>query len=346
MHMKKLLLLLFAGWCLQGFLPAQTPYWCETFDIGQGWSLDENWSVADGKLRFYWSPASINFDLSAVSPVISLDAGTQQISIIQYLDAFNSSSPPETAEIILLCNGTEDILWSHQLSSGNWGQTNGSELMLDISNYGGEDIRIKFRTYGFNTYNWNWWDIFELRLITLFENDVAITQITGPTVMDAHETATWQLAVSNLGSQPQSGFSLNLKSYRYGETIGEMLVEEPLGPQETVSFSFDWTPDTAQNTALFGTVSIQGDEFQDNDRSNGHFVRVRPDMAVNVLVWDHDNAIQTIIDPETGEMLEPSAALMRVLDDAGIMYDYAAGLPANLYDYDIVMATMGCYCVS
>ena len=344
--MKKLLLLLFVTVILHGFTQAQTPYWNETFDSGQGWSLDENWQIADGKLRFYWSPTITNFDLSATSSTISLMENTQELIVTQYLDAYASGSPPEKAEVILIHNGEEDVLWYHELSSGNWGQSNGSELICDISSYGGENVQIKFRTHGPSTFNWNWWDVFEVKITTLLENDLTITDISGPTVLEEDETGTWELTVRNIGSQPQTGFTLDLLSFKFGEMIGNALVEDVINPQEDLVYEFSWTPDTAQNTALSGKVSLDGDEFEGNNHSASHFVRVKPDLDIDILVWDNDNAIQTITDPEHGDLIEPSTALIRTLDAAGLEYDYVWSLPDDLFSYDIVFATMGCYCVS
>lgn len=346
MNMRKILYLLFMVFILHGVASAQTPYWNESFDNPQGWSLDENWNIANGKLRFNWSPTITNFDLSAVSSVVSLMDNTQELIVVQYLDAFGFGSPPEVAEIIIMKDGDEEVLWSYTLDDGNWGQQNGTELILDISAYGGSDVQFKFRTYGPTTYNWNWWDIFEMQLTTLLDNDLTVKQISGPAVLDAQETGIWQLTVKNLGSQPQSGFDVNLYSYKFGELIGNMQIQDVVDPQQASAYEFEWTPDTSQNTALFGEVILEGDEFSDNNKSISHFVRVRPDLEIKILVWDNDNGIETITDPEMGDVIQPSTALMRVLDAAGLDYDYVSGIPDDLFSYDMVFATMGCYCVS
>ena len=60
--MKKLLylLLLVMLFKLPGI--AQTPFWVEDFGTGQGWTLEDNWTIEAGKLNFYWSPSLTNFD--------------------------------------------------------------------------------------------------------------------------------------------------------------------------------------------------------------------------------------------------------------------------------------------
>ena len=125
-----------------------------------------------------------------------------------------------------------------------------------------------------------------------------------------------------------------------------MDVSDPIEPGEIKTFTFDWTPTIAHNTALYGIVINEGDEFDQNNVSKSHFVRVKPDIEFDILVWDNDNSIKTISDPENGDMIQPSTGLTRVLNAAGLNYDYCVSLPDNLFSYEILFGTMGCYCVS
>lgn len=327
-------------------LLAQTPYWAEEFDTGLGWSLDENWNIANGKMQFYWSPTIYNFDLSAVSPIINLLENTEELIVTQYLDAFGASTPSEVAEIIIMVSGDEYLLWDHALSSGNWGQSNGSEVILDISEFAGQDVQFKFRTYGPSTYEWNWWDIFRMEITIMLQTDLTAIGVEGPSVLDITETGQWSLEVKNIGSETQSDYTLKLFSFKYGDLIGTLDISEPIAPTETKTFTFDWTPPIAQSTALYGVVIAEGDEYGPNNVSGSHFVRVNPDIDFNILVWDRDNSIATIIDPEVGDMIQPSTGLTRALDAAGLNYDYCTSLPDDLFSYDILYGTMGCYCVS
>lgn len=327
-------------------LAAQTPCWVEEFNSSQGWTLDENWTIADGKLRFYWSPTITNFDLTATSPVVSLIENTQELIVNQFLDTFGSSYPSEVAEISIVVSGEPQILWSYEISAGNWGMTNGTDLILDISNYSGQNVQFQFRTYGPSTYNWDWWDVFSLTVTSMLENDLTVAQIDGPANLNPNETGTWNVSVKNIGSMVQTGFMLNLVSLNYYDIIAAMNINEVINPQETKVYSFDWTPEYAYNTVLRAEVQLEGDEFSENNMSKGHFVRIKPNIEFSVLVWDYDNSIETVTDPEIGDIIQPSTGLERVLQAAGIEYDFVNYLPNNLNDYDIVFSTMGCYCVS
>jgi len=344
--MKKVLLFLaiFALCKMPG--SAQTIYWVENFSSNNGWALQQNWSISGGKLAFFWSPTVTNFDLSAISPPVELHANVQELIVKQHLNAFSASNPPETAEISLVTSSSEHLLWSHTLNMGNWGNSAGSEIEFDISQFAGQTVQFKFRTYGLTTWNWNWWHVFDLKLSAMFENDLAALNITGPNVLNQNETGTWNLGVKNFGSQPQTGFSISMFSMRYGSLIGTVNVAETIQPQQTMTFNFDWTPTFVHNTALYAVVNLEGDEFIANNISESFFVRVKPDQEISVLVWDWDNGISTVVCPEQGDLIRPTMALSRALDKTGITYQLENILPPSLAGYDIVFASLGCYCLS
>jgi hypothetical protein len=346
MPVKKLFILTLI-WlaCISVSLRAQTIYWAEEFNSGQGnWSLEDNWSVTTGMLQFYWTPNWTNFDLSAVSPLITLPENIAELTVIQYLDVF-SGTGNEFAEINIRIGSESFVLWNYNLVGGNWGNATGSELIFPLSEYAGQDVQVEFRTYGIDTYNWNWWNVFEIKMSAMFEKDLAVDDISGPVTIDILEQGTWTVDVKNYGSQPQSGYSVKLFCHKTGNMIGNVEVTETLSPQETASYSFQWSSNAAYNTAFYGVVELEGDVFAANNISKSNFVRIDPGFEFDILVWDYDNAIQTVTCPEEGDLIEPSAALMRALDVAGYDYNVVNSLPADLLNYEIVFSTMGCYCV-
>lgn len=327
-------------------MQAQTVYWEENFNSGQGeWTLEDNWTVAAGKLEFYWTPSWTNFDLSAKSPLISLPENIAEITFLQYLDVF-SGTGNEFAEIALHSGSESTVLWNYNLVNGNWGDPSGSELTFPIAEFGGQDVQIEIRTYGIDSYNWNWWDVFEIRMSALFEKDLAVNAIDGPNSVELLEEGTWTVDVKNFGSQPQAGYTVKMFCYKTGNMIGSITVPGIIEPQEILTYSFQWSSNAAFNTAFYGIVELDGDVFEANNISKSKFVRVDPGIDFDILVWDNDNAIQSVTCPEQGDLIEPSTALTRALDVAGYEYTYAVSLPADLNNYEIIFSTMGCYCVS
>lgn len=326
-------------------ISAQTPYWTEDFNIDQGWAVEDNWLIEGGKLEFYWNPSISNFDASAISPIITLHESIGELIVNQYLDVFSTSSN-EMAEISIMYDGGEDVLWSYALASGSWGEMSGTDIEFPLETYAGMDVQFKFRTFGADTYNWNWWSVFSLTLMVYLDQDLAVTQISGPTQVDLLETGTWNIEVKNTGSQTVSDFIVKLYDYKTAELIGSLDITDEIEPQGSGMYGFDWNSSAAYNTIFYGMVEYEADEFEGNNVSGSHFVRVNPDIDFNIMVWDNDNGIATVVCPEQGDEIEPSTSLTRALDAAEYDYSYYTYLPEELHMYDIVFSTMGCFCVS
>lgn len=344
--MKKVLLFLVLLALSNIPVSSQTVYWTESFDNTSGWSLQQNWTISEGKLEFSWYPSTPNFDFSALSPAIALQANVQELIVKQHLSIFGTSNPPEVAEIYLLTATSQHLLWSHTLNQGSWGVEFGSEIAFNVSAFAGQSIQLKFRTFGLYTWNWNWWQIFDLKLTALFENDLAALEITGPNLLTVNQTGTWNAEVKNLGSQPQQGFAVSFYSLRFGNLVGTVNVAQTLIPQQTATVTFNWTPAFVHNTMLYAVVNVPGDEFSGNNSSKNYFVRIKPEYNFSILVWDNDNGIASVICPDQGDLIRPTTSLLRTLDKAGLTYDVVNALPQSLNGYNIVFVSLGCYCLS
>jgi hypothetical protein len=342
--MVKLVLLCFLLLFMRIPLTGQTAYWHEDFSSVQGWTLDDNWTLLDGKIQFYWSPVISNFDLSLTSPQITLDQNTTNLVIKQYLDIWLGTND-EYAEVILITDNGEVLLWEYPLANGNWGSPAGSNLIIPIAQYAGTQVRVKFRTHGLNTINWNQWDLFDVKIMALFDYDLAVTDISGPVSVLVLESGTWTTAVTNLGTQSMTNFTVNIFDYKTNSLIGSAVEEGFIQPGQTNTYAIGWSSATVFNTSFYATVSAQDDMFSGNNTYGSWFVRIKPDIDINVLVWNNDNGIPTIVCPENGDLVRPSVGLTRVLQAADINFTMVTQLPPNLNGYDIVLATMGCYCV-
>jgi hypothetical protein len=344
--MKRILLQLALLALVNMPLHPQTSYWTESFDFGGEWTLQDNWHISEGKLHFFWHPQVLNFNLTALSPAIQLVSETETLKVRQYLEIYGSSSPSEMAEILLVAEGEEHLLWSHALSAGSWGAHTGSMLDLDVGDFAGQTVHLKFRTHGPATYQWSKWELFDLQLEATFANDLAAYAISGPTTVDADSGGTWALEVRNLGSQSQSSFNVSMYSQKFGDLLGTVNVEEPIYPQQSVEVAFEWLPDFEHNTLIYAELSSPLDEFSGNDVSSSHFLRVGPAFDFNVLLWNNDNGINTVTCPEQEDFVRPTVLLGRALSNAGINYNLVNSLPLDLSAYDIIIASLGCYCLS
>ncbi len=326
---------------------SQTTIWEENFNTAPpGWSLEGNWEFIPGEMEMYFYPVVLDYDFSAISPPVFIPPNVGDLTISQFLEVYEPSVSTEQCEIAILSDDMDSVVWGYHLSTGNWGGLGGEDLVIPMASFAGTNVRIKFRTWGPTTDAWYGWYVYALSLSASFNNDLSALSVMGPNNVMLNQQADWTLIVKNSGLSPQSGYTVRLFNIKTGDEIGSCLITDVLDPGEIKPVSFSWTPDEIQNTALFGTVTEEGDEYEVNNTSSSHFVRVEPDMVYNILVWDNDNDIETIMDPETGIMEQADAGITKALDDAGIDYTYTNTLPDDPSGWDIIFATMGCYCLS
>ena len=65
---------------------------------------------------------------------------------------------------------------------------------------------------------------------------------------------------------------------------------------------------------------------------------------VRVLIWDNDN-MSTVTNPDTWQRVCCESGLKKALTDNGIAFDSVDHLPADLSAYDILMVTLGVWCL-
>ena len=344
--MKKPLILLLFLLAFYFSVSAQTTFWEDEFEVNSGWSLDKNWKITNDILNLSVDSLMFDFDISAISPIISIPEDPQTLYISQFLGIFDPSVTTEKAEISIIFNGNENILWSYDLIEGNWGNNNGTELSFPINDYAGLDIQLRFRSFGPSNNAWLGWKIFNVNLTAYFNNDLGIINIDGPNNININETGEWDVEVKNFGLESQSNFTIELYSYKSNDYIYSTIFSNDLASGETEIISLSWTATQTLNTTLYAKVILPGDEFENNNLSQNHFLRIEPDFDYNVLVWDNDNGISTIVDPEGGNLIQGHEGLTKTLNKAGVTYDFVQSLPEQILDYDIILTTMGCYCLS
>jgi hypothetical protein len=321
---------------------AETIYWEETFDYNTGeWSLEQNWTIADGKLELYWYPTVSPYDLSAISPLISLPFNVGDLVVTQYVNVFSIVN--EVAEIIINHDGIQQVLWSYEMINGNWGSEGGTDIIFPLTDFAGEDIQVEFRSHGNSTYNINWWSIFNVAVTALFDNDMVALGVEGPTNLQPGTSGSWTASVRNGGLLEQTEYTVELCKYG-GDVVSSIQVYEPLQPGETADFDFDWMPVDQENTGIYCTVQLAADEYNDNNISDCSYLRVAEPQNYEVLVWDNDNE-SDYYHPETGAYLGTEMGIKEALDKNGISYTSTTYLPEDLTTYDAIFIALGIYCV-
>jgi len=343
---KKLTILLLLALLLR--LPgwAQTVVWNEAFDhLPPGWNLSGNWDVTDGSMTMFYYPVVANYEFIALSPEFVVPVTGADLTVTQFADVYTTYVTNEVCEISLVGNGINEILWSYELINGPWGDYPGQPLTLDLDNYSGETVQLKFRSFG-NTSQAIWgWFIFSIDMVTLFDHDLCVTGISGPGYLDPNQSGTWTVEIENLGSQPQTGFEIDLFSSKEANEIATAYFDQTLQPGQSGTAQLQWSTDEVHNTSIDARIVSNTDQYSENNRSKPAFLRIEPEFPYTVLVWDNDNGIPNIVNYETGQEEDASTGIVNALDLAGINYDLVQTLPADITFWDIVIVTMGCYCL-
>jgi hypothetical protein len=183
-------------------------------------------------------------------------------------------------------------------------------------------------------------------ITSLFDNDLIASAVYGPTRVEVNEQAYWDVKVTNVGLSPQTGYDVKLFSYKSGDQLGAIHVNDILYPGQTGMYEIPWTATEVQNTCLYGVVVAQNDEYPVNNSTPSHFLRIEPAETFSILFWDNDNGLETVENPESGELEESHTGLLKALNYAGIQYEYTHTLPSDLLKYDLIIITLGCYCYS
>jgi len=324
---------------------SQSVYWEETFTPAPAdWSLDANWSFSGGTLTLSWSPTITNYNLSAVSPVLSLPDNVGDLIVTQFIDAYSPVNEIMAIGVIV-DGGLPQELWQYELIGGNWGAAGGEDVVLSLSEFAGEDIQLEFRSYGASTYNFDYWYIYNVMITALFDNDLAAVEVLGPPNAEIDQPDLWQVNVRNIGMLEQNSFTVKLyQASGMGLELGSIDVLETIQPLDVVAFNFFWTPDVLGDTELYGKVILAGDECQNNDMTQNLDVTIFPEGERQYLLWDNDNN-SYYTDPNTGATKNCEDGLEEALSANGINYQLVTQLPKVLRNYNVVFACLGLYCV-
>jgi len=148
------------------------PGWHEPFGSDwatTGWTTlgsPNNWLWSAGYAYLYWSPTVLDYDMSLISPVISLPDDPLDIydlTISMYIDDY-SADTGEVMEIWVIHDTGEYMIFEWDLDENDdWGISGGTDWVYeDMSQYAGQTIQYKFRSHGGSTYNFNYWYIYDI----------------------------------------------------------------------------------------------------------------------------------------------------------------------------------------
>ncbi len=345
--MRKLIYLLSLFLMFQFLSFAQTIVISEDFEGDlSGWQFEGNWYQEPGYIFLYYHPVTLDYDFWVISPEFDIPTTGGDLIMNHFIDVYTMNVTNERCEIFVIIDDEENLVWEHELTDGAWGDIFGTDMLVPLDEFLGETVRLKFRSHGAKS-NALWgWFIFNLNLTTFFNHDLAALEITGPGHLQPNQTGEWMLNVKNLGLVAATGFDVKLYSYKDNTPIADASFSGLINPGETGQAAISWSSEVVHNTVIYAVVEDDDDQFVKNNKSKNHFLRIAPEQNFSVLLWDNDNGIATVVNPETGVMQHPNFGIEKALQTAGIQYTYSTNLPASIGQYDVILTTLGCYCLS
>lgn len=327
-----LILILLSSTLLWG----QAVIWESDFpNTQQVWDLDNNWTIVDEYLSLMWSPTVLDYDLSAISPVIDLPAAIDELIVNQWIFEY-SANEGEFAEINILADDSSTNLWTFELAGVDWGISSGEDLILDISDFSNTTIQIEFRCYGTSTYNFNNWNIFNVALTASLDHDITALDIIGTETLILGEEGSWTISGVNSGLNSEDDIEVSLMN---GETLlSTVTIAGPIAVDEQFTADFTWIPDVDQVAHLWGSISLDNDDYIGNNNTQILDVNVYPEDAIHALVWDNDNSSE-VAGVNTAEYID------NALSSVNVIYETVSALPDDLTSFDAIFVALGVYCV-
>lgn len=271
---------------ISGGLWGQSTVWNEPFDSNNGWTLGQNWTIDDGRLRLYYDPTITDYDISAISPIIQLPANASQLTVNQFFSDYSIDSG-EILEIILVSNNQDHILWTWNTDSNNsWPDENNNpaDISFSILPYAGQSVQIKLRSHGGSTWNINNWDIYNIKILASYQNDLATLNLSGNTIITEDLSSTFNLQVFNAGLISQSNYSVEL--YNANNQLLSSAPGITVAAGDTVIVPISWTPPSPGQAILFAKIVLASDELLTNNISDSLTITILQTGTVSVYAGD------------------------------------------------------------
>jgi len=335
---KKLLILLYLQFVVQ-FISGQVIVWEDSFiNEPDDWLLEGNWDYrADQEvIQLDWNPGTLNYDFSACSPEIYLPDNTTDLVLTHSI--FNHSANDEVAEIRVITQEGDELLWNYFYSNGDFAET---DLSLDLSAYAGETIQLKFRSYGSNSFNIEWWKIFNVTIYSMVTIDIKAIEVVCHDFIEQNATEEIGVRIKNTGMTFVSNFQVKL--HKETQEIATATYEATLSPGEEDTLFFSYSFSKPEDTWLKGEIILENDNNQTDNITEQHNAMVYLSGLPVCLVYDNDNNSH-YFNPENGLFMPCEESITSALEANNIPFLLTRELPIVLDLYDIVFVEAGIYC--
>src|SRR5690606_14079543 len=156
---------------------------------------------------------------------------------------------------------------------------------------GATQMQYAFRFIG-NHFFINGWAIDDVKIEEAVDKDLVTGNITGNTAINAGQTATFVVDVTNGGKSSQNNYTVKLKSGDGAELAA--VSGAPLNFGEKSQVSLTWTPQPGDipGKTLYAVVESADDINPDNNASRDLAVNVLKENTTNVQIGTESYALQ------------------------------------------------------
>ena len=116
------------------------------------------------------------------------------------------------------------------------------------------------------------------------ENDLAAVSLSGNQAPTVGNAETYTIQIKNNGSVTQNDYSVKLM--KAGDVEIASINGTEITSGQILGFDLDWTPDTDENTSIYGKVVFTADEVENNNQTSVMNIAVQPEGVIAVTDGD------------------------------------------------------------
>ncbi len=252
--------------------PSNPVIWHESFDQPQGWTAGQYWSQSQGRYLLYANPSPSNYDTSLISPLISLPANARSMTVTMMIRDV-AANTGEVCDIAVLVNSQPTVIWIHN-SNQDWGMQYGSPLDLNLSQFAGQSVQIRFRSYGGLLSNLGYWYIHDLVINGVMNLDVSGEAINTGAYGSVGQASQISIGVQNTGLSDTGPLQVSL--WQAGTGILETQTIAGITVGNTTQCVFSLTPSLTGSIYLYAMITLPGDMYPENNYSQIASLEVMP----------------------------------------------------------------------
>jgi hypothetical protein len=247
--------------------------------------LVSNTTTAGGtapQMRLTWNPRFEGMS-RLVTNAIDVEGNEQvRLKFRQFLSNFAVVQNTLSVRVTFDGGETFETIWEHLITGSFPAQM--AELYIDIP----PDKSTFHIAWEFNgdAYQINNWDIDDVILEPVLENDLVALTISGNTTPSEGIENLYTINIQNAGTATQSNY--NVKLMQEGDVELASVAGDPIEFGETMAYELAWTPPagSAGPTYVYGYIDFVDDELPGNNQTGNLNVVVQPGDILAVTIGD------------------------------------------------------------